>query len=243
MPASTSPKLTAGERAALLSAVESAEQIANQLLLGDTKRAHDELSILQDAIYTEGHPVKKLLTPTGSVALKEYVKRKGKVLMREGQPIFKDSRQRVPTYGQSVLHEALSDLLGTLGQWHFDNYTRKRPDAEANNGPRGGAVQKYCKRIRDCLASANLSDPNDAKLPVLLGADVHILRIMAAAPGVSFDQYTLGRKAQSDRKTISKRLKYLRAQNYVTFPEGRKRGSVITESGLARLKLCAETSP
>jgi len=76
---------------------------------------------------------------------------------------------------------------------------------------------------------------------ILEAMDIAILQILAKRPGVAHSQYDLGKAG--DRKTVGKRLQYLRTIGYAAHPEGKKKGNVITGDGIARLQSLAESSP
>jgi hypothetical protein len=79
--------------------------------------------------------------------------------------------------------------------------------------------------------------------PVLEQTDIDLLTELASKPGVSFDQYGLATAIDRDRKTVGKRLEYLRNVGYVAHPPGKKRGNILTEAGETRLKATGESSP
>ncbi len=72
--------------------------------------------------------------------------------------------------------------------------------------------------------------------PSLTDDDVRILQYLAEQPGVAKVQSDTSAAAKIDRKTAGKRLRHLRDTGYVKRPDGKARGDMITEAGLARLK-------
>ena len=71
--------------------------------------------------------------------------------------------------------------------------------------------------------------------PTLLSADASILKYLAEQQGIAKYQQDISVGSDLDRKTVGRRLRYLREHGYVKHPEARTRGHIITTLGLARL--------
>jgi hypothetical protein len=97
---------------------------------------------------------------------------------------------------------------------------RLHPDAQPKNGTRADD-------------SGNMKDGTARTQPYLDADDVKILESLARRNGILAYQAEI---IEVNRDRASERLRYLASIGYVTNPEGKKRGWLITDAGMERLK-------